>query len=119
MVTCAILMRMSYRIVQFVLPVAIGVYIIVFARSSYRHPDAVRRRWFHQLPDRHWALTLLRGMAVLWLFGGFMLIAEAATVLPVLREYRGVKLLLIGTVVAIAATALVVSTAPRQPGKLP
>ena|SRR5215475_14892626 len=105
---------MSHPLLQLLFFLGLGIYIIQFARSTYTRPDVMRQRWFHQLPDRKWSLILLRCIAVFWLFGGFILICHGLTVLPLISDHRGAKLVIAITTVAVAATALVLVTTPRR-----
>ncbi len=105
---------MAHPVVQLVFFLALGLCVIHFARSTYSRPDLTRQRWFQQLPDRAWSLALLRGIAVVWIFGGFILISQGVTAFPFMSGYRGAKLFIVVTAVAVAATALVVSTTPRR-----
>jgi hypothetical protein len=101
-------------VLQLVVLVGVGLFVIHFARSTYSQPEAIRQRWFPELPNRAWALKLLRGFAVFWIFGGFLLISQGIATLPVISEHRGLRLLLLVVVVAVAGTALVVSNTPRR-----
>jgi uncharacterized membrane protein YgcG len=105
---------MARSLVQLLFFLALGAYVIHFARSTYSRPEVIRQRWFPHLPDRAWSLTLLRSIAVFWVFGGFMLIWHGVIGLPFLSDYHGVRVLMVVTVVEVAATALVISVTPRR-----
>jgi hypothetical protein len=100
--------------IQLVGSVALGVYVLVFARSTFGEPERIRQDWFSQLPEREWSARLLRIVAVFWMFGGFLLIANGFVTLPFLDQYRGFKLLTFDLIIAAALTALLAANTPRR-----
>lgn len=109
-----ILLFMASSIVQALFFLALGSYIIQFARSSYSRPELVRARWFSHLPAKKWSLSLLRSMSVFWIFGALILISQAVTVWPAMRKYHGSTLVMLLTLVAAVLTAILVSLTPKQ-----
>ena len=95
---------MGQSAIQLVFFAAIGLYVIVFARTTFSQPERIRQRWYSWLPERQWTSTLLRGFAVFLMFAGFLVIANGLVLLPFLAVYRGVKLL--AFVVILAAILL-------------
>jgi hypothetical protein len=105
---------MSHPLVQLLFFVGLGIFVIQIARLTYSRPDINRQRWFSQLPESKWSLAFLRGFAAVWLFGGFVMICHGLTALPFMSNYRGTKLVIVIAAVAIAGTALILSTTPRR-----
>src|SRR5678815_4649790 len=71
---------MGQSAVQLVFSAAIGLYVIVFARTTFSQPERIRQRWYSWLPDRPWTSRLLRGFAVFLMFAGFLVIAVSRRV---------------------------------------
>jgi hypothetical protein len=102
----------GHDVMQMLAFIAIGVWSITFGRRTYRNPKAMHDRWLRgSLPRRKW---FLRGMAAIWIFIGFLAIGSALVYLPPLNEYRGESLVLTGTLIALVATIIVLSTTPRE-----
>jgi hypothetical protein len=85
-----------------------GLWIVLYGRSSYSKPLANMRRSIPLLPRRPWAVKLFRCLTVIWIFAGFMIVAQGVATLPVIGDHRGLRLLGFGIGLAAAATALVV-----------
>lgn len=101
-------------LLQLAVSVAFGMYIIHFARSTYSFPEAKRRRWYSVLPEQEWSSTVLRCLAVVWIFSGFLFIANGVILFPFFDQYRGIELVLILVVLAAGATAIVISMTPKR-----
>ena len=97
----------------FLLPM--GLLVIRFARSSYSYPEATINNWYwYFLPAKApWAWTLLRGMAVIWIWGGFAMIwGGIAGLFPILQgsaSRRSIPL-----IAALVSTAALVRLTPRR-----
>jgi polyferredoxin len=105
---------MPHSLIQLLGCLAIGGYVATFARSTLSDPEAMRSRWFSQLPKRLWSLKLLRYVAVVWIFLGFVVMPNGLATLPFMAEYVGHKLLLGVACFSLISTVLVVSTTPRK-----
>jgi hypothetical protein len=60
-----------------------------------------------QLPQRGWAVALFRGLCIVWIFGGFLIISEGIVMLPALANHHGILMLLVVISAAAAATTAV------------
>ena len=100
-------------VVQVVGCLLVGLYIVVFGRSTLRNPEAVRSRWFSNLPPKLWTLKLLRGVSILWIFLGFFVKPNGLAFLDSAQKYGGAKLLVGALAVAAVATGIVVLMTPR------
>ena len=105
---------MGHLAIQLVLSTAIGLYVIVFARTTFSQPERIRQRWYSWLPERQWTSTFLRCFAVFGMFGGFLLIANGLVALPFLAVYRGVKLLTFVVILAAIFAGLLAANTPRR-----
>lgn len=105
---------MASSIPQLLIILALGGYIIRFARSTYRHPEKARARWFSQLPAKNWSLKFLRYMSVFWIFGAFILILWTTTPWPFIRDYHGSTLVMLMVFSAAALTTLLVWLTPKE-----
>lgn len=93
--------------------VAVGIWIILYARGSYSEPLA----HMHAnpiLPQRAWAVKLFRGLAVVWILGGFLIISQGITMLPPVTRHRGIRMLAVTVCVAAAATVIVLRFTRRE-----
>jgi hypothetical protein len=105
-------MRNPYVALLFYL--ALGVLVIRFARSSYAEPEIKLQRWYSYLPQKNWSRTLLRSFAVVWVFGGFLMIGSGMAGLPMLENSHGSFLLVIVVAIAALGTALLIGATPRR-----
>ena len=60
---------------------AIGAFTIRFARSAYRRPENYLLRWFpnYIVPPFRWTSSRQRKFAVIWIFGGVLIIMTGLT----------------------------------------
>jgi len=91
-----------HSILVFALGLALGVYVILFARKFFARPDEYIRQWMPQLPQRPWALQLVRSLACFCLWGGNMIIGSA--IISLMSLPRGPGLLLADFALASLAT---------------
>jgi hypothetical protein len=94
--------------------VALGVWIISYARSAYRKPLALMQRSIPGLPERTWAVELFRGLSVVWIFGGFLIISQGIVMLPSFADHHGLPMLAWVLGVDAAATAIVLRFTRRE-----
>jgi hypothetical protein len=102
--------------VAFIVLLALGLFIIRFARSCYRNPHIMLQRWYSYLPQSEWAKATLRGFSVVSIWGGFMMIAQGVVGLPFLQAHRGTPFGFLMVGIATFATILILRSARREPG---
>src|SRR5258706_10164936 len=93
----------------------LGLLVIRFARSSYSYPEAGINSWYwYLLPAKApWAWTLLRIVAIFWMWGGFTMIwGGVAGLFPALQET--VSRRSIPLIAALVSTAVLVRLTPRR-----
>ena len=96
-------------IVALLIYLAVGFWIIKFARQTYLRPDSTLQRSYIYLPRKGWTRGALRGFSVLWMFGGILVILNG--VVRFLNKYRGVSMMVVFVTIAIVGTLLLL---PRQ-----
>ena len=105
---------MGISAIKLIIATAIGLWVISFSRTTFSAPEAYRQRWQPWLPSARWASTLLRCLAVLGMFGGFLWIESGLTVLPFVTAHRGVELATGAAILAAAFAGLLAANTPRR-----
>jgi|ERR1700730_4837912 len=100
-------------IVTLLIYLAVGLWIIKFARHAYLRPDSTLQRWYSHLPRKDWAKGAVRGFSVFWIFGGILIILNG--VVPFLNKYRGVSLVVVFVGIAVVGTLLLVPRRKNTP----
>ncbi len=110
---------MERAAIQLVFSLALGLYVVIFARATYQQPEKMRQHWYPWVPERPWAFKFLRYFSVFWMFGGFIVLANGLVLTPFFDRYRGGLLLAIVLIVACVLTALLAAATPRRswPGR--
>ena len=102
----------GHQIFQMLVYAGIGVWALVLGRKTYSHPEMLHDRWLRgSLPRRKW---LLRTMAAVWVFSGFIALGSALASLPAIRARCGDALLELVLSISLAGTIIVLGSTPRH-----
>lgn len=93
---------------------AMGLYVIFFARHAYRNPDPWIQRWYTFLPLKAWSQNLLRGFAVFWVFGVLLMIQGGVIDSPFLRSAPRRYVWAVCVAIAVIGTVLLLPRRKRM-----
>jgi len=109
-------MKMSeHDAIQMLVYAGIGVWALAFGRKTYCQPELMNQRWlWNVLPRRKW---LLRMIAAVWVFSGFVALGSSLSCLPPIRAHSGSTWLALELSVSVASTVLLLALTPRDDSK--
>lgn len=82
------MVSMSRLIFGSCLYLALGCYILWFARKTARDPGSYITKWQSWLPKKRWAYRVVRILTMVWIFAALLMITEAPLqFLPIWRSY--------------------------------
>jgi hypothetical protein len=89
----------------------VGVWAFVFGRKTWSRPERMHDRWLGgTLPRRKW---VLRAMAAVWVFIGFIALGSALVCLPPIRQRSGGTLLALVSFFSLVGTAITLNATRR------
>lgn len=91
---------------------AVGIWALTFGLKTYSRPEMMHDRWLQgSLPRRKW---VLRAMAAVWVFIGFIALGSALICLPMIRVAPGGTLLRTALLISLVGTVFVLVVTPRH-----
>ena len=101
----------GHELLQMLIHAGVGAWALVFGRKTWSRPEMMHDRWLSgSIARRTW---LLRMMAAVWVFIGFIALGSALTYLPPIRLYSGWALVTFISGISLVGTIVILSVTPR------
>jgi hypothetical protein len=104
----------AHEVFQMLIYAGVGVLAFVFGRNIWSRPERMHDHWLRGslgLPRRKW---LLRTVAAIWVFIGFIAWGSALFCLPRIRQHSGDAAVLLVLLLSLVGTVVVLGFTPRR-----